>query len=323
MNRTQTILSGLLLVQLLLIVLIRSPFASTSGPAQSQPLLPSLEAITPSHIELIGSDDERINLRNEGGGWVVSEAGDFPADQTKIDNLVKELRELSVRRPVVSSSRYHEAFKVRTDDNEGRVRVWDDASGDPQIDLILGTSPNYRITHVRRADDDRVYEVRDLASYDVRAKASAWSVKQLVDVPQEDVVEIAVTNASGSFRLARQDEGGWKIVEPQAQAGRELDADKVDSLLRAACSLSMDEPVGRRDEDAQGLSEPAARVELLVRGTGEDASSELVEVVVGRAVDGKDTQRYVTRSGFDFTGTIWESSVKKLLDEPVDDLLAS
>ena len=36
----------------------------------------------------------------------------------------------------------------------------------------------------------------------------------------------------------------------------------------------------------------------------------------------QDTQRYVARSGFRFTSTIWESSVSKLLEQRADGLVS-
>ncbi len=41
------------------------------------------------------------------------------------------------------------------------------------------------------------------------------------------------------------------------------------------------------------------------------------DAVIGRLDD------FVTRSGFEFTGTVWESSVRRLLEETLDDLHAS
>ena len=232
--------------------------------------------------------------------------------------------------PVVSSSRYHEAFRVQRDENEGRVRVWGDGADDPKVDLILGSSPNYQVAHVRSDGDDRVYEVRGLASYDVRADAGAWAEKELVDMPTDALVRLEVTNPTGTFVLVQQD-GQWKIEQPARLADQELDSDKVDSLVRSACSLRIDQPVGPVDEAEHGLAEPAVVVELewtagpgdLSDDEGVSAAGEELSYRVGSKVKDKDTQRYVTRSGFGFTGTIWESSVTKMIEQDVDDLLAS
>ena len=50
MTRAQKQLLGLLAVQLVLIVLLRSPFSRASGSVALKPLLPALEAFTPARI---------------------------------------------------------------------------------------------------------------------------------------------------------------------------------------------------------------------------------------------------------------------------------
>lgn len=331
MNRTQTVLAGLLLIQLLLILLVRSPFAGGTDVTEARPLLPGLEAITPERIELIGADESRINLRNREGVWVVEEAGNFPADAQKIEGLLDDLRGLEVRRPVVSSNRYHATFKVGDDAFEGRLRIWAEGSDEPEVDLILGDSPNYRLTHARLAGEDRVFEVRGIAPYDVRAASSAWARKELTDVPVDRVTGVRLTNALGTLELVKEDDV-WRIREPEDLADQPLDQEKVEALIRAAASLRMDEPVGPVDEAAQGLDAPAATVVLRwLPGDGavaeaDDAPAatpEQVVVRVGGAVADKETQRYVTRSGFQFTGTIWDSSVKTLIEQDAKELIAS
>jgi hypothetical protein len=331
MNRTQQILVGLLALQIVLILVVRSPFAHTTDGSSLRPLLPGLDAFTPARIELLGGEDgATVNLRKQDGQWTIAEAGGYPADTSKIDELLNDLKQIRVRRPVVSSGRYHSAFKVEDNEFEGRIRIYDDSAADkPEVDLILGDSPNYRITHARIAGEDPVYEVRDLAPYDVRAAVGSWADKELVQIPVEHVVELEVENDSGSFRLVKGPEG-WSIAEPASLADTTLDTSKVEGLIRAAAALRIDQPVGPLDEAAQGLNEPAATVTLRYSSSGEpfgsgDESPAVDEVVVriGGKVPDKDTQRYVTRSGFDYTATVFDSSVSKLVDQKPGDLAAS
>jgi hypothetical protein len=329
MTRTQRNLGILLLVQLALILLIRQPFSSASRPTEAHALLPDLEAFTATRVELAGKDDAALTLVKRGDDWTVEEAGGFPADGTKVTDLIDSLREIEVRRPVVSSSRYHEGFKVADDENEARVKLFDESSGDPRVDLILGTSPNYRLAHVRLAGENEVYEARGIAPYDVRAEASTWTMKELLDVAEDQLVGLTVDNAQGSFELERID-GAWKVAAPQARAGAVLDTDKVDALLGAARTIRLADPVGAVDETSHGFADASATVTLRWNPAGavamggeegiSDASVEEAVVRIGSKVADKETQRYVTRDGFGFTGTVWESSIKKLLDDGLDAL---
>ena len=175
MNRTQLMLGGLLLVQLVLILIFHSPFSDATT-TQPRPLIPELAALTPRQLEIQGPDDPRLMLVKRGEEWQVDDLGGFPADSQKVETMIEELEMLEVRRPVVSSGRYHSAFKVDGDENEARIRLWEDASGDPVVDLIVGSAPNFRSSHVRRADEDNVYEVRGLSVLRQQRVAEAIAV---------------------------------------------------------------------------------------------------------------------------------------------------
>ncbi len=318
MNRNHTTLAGLLVVQVALILLVRSPFSGGSSATRTRPLLPMLEALTLSQIELLGNEERRVKLVKEAEGWKLADLGGFPADDERIDELIDDLRALTVRRPVVTSKRYHEAFKVAGDENRGRVRLWDNPAEDPSVELIMGSSSNYRAVHVRLEGQSEVYEVRDLAAYDVRADAAAWIEKDLVDVAESQLVSLSLTNDNGTFELTRQDDQ-WRADGSE----QTLDADEVDSLVRAASSIQLAKPVGLKDASAHGFADPAATVTLRYRPLGEPETAETREIVViiGGKPEEDGSERYITRSDFGFTGTIWESSIKLLLDSELDDLL--
>jgi hypothetical protein len=296
----------------LLIVLTRSPFSDASAPTEARLLMPELETLNVAKLELSG-DEDTLTLVKQADGWIVEEAGGFPASAEKIDGLLDDLRTLQVRRPVVSSGRYHSAFKVADDEHEGRVRVFSDESSSPAVDLILGNSPNYQITHVRREGEPNVYEARGIAPYDVSTDSGAWIEKQLVDIDEEAIIGIAVKNAEGSFELTRED-GVWIVSAPASQADQELDQDKVLSLIRTAGSIRVEKPVGPADPAGQGLGE--AEVTLTVEGAAP------VTVQVGSKVADNDSQRYIGKQGFDFAATVWDSSVRKIVEQKLGDLIA-
>jgi hypothetical protein len=338
MTRTQWILAGALLLQLGLIALVRSPFSTASASTEPRPLLPALDAGAAQRIELLGDEEKKVVLTRNGGAWHVDSLDGFPADGVKVDGLLKTLRELTAGRPVVTSSRYHDTFKVETDENEGRVRVWTSPDGEPAVDLIVGSSPNYQLAHVRKASEDPVYEIRGLATYDLQPEASSWATKDLVQVEPGQVVALEVTNRSGSFALEREAGGAWKIRSPAGAEGT-LDAAKVDELVRAAASLRIADPVGREEAGSQGLDAPAATVVLRVAAAekttateqtaGAEAAAETaaapqeVTVRIGKPLEENTSQRYVTRDGFGYTGTVWESSVERLIEGELQGLLAS
>jgi hypothetical protein len=212
---------------------------------------------------------------------------------------------------------------VTRDESEAQVRVWEEPSGDPAAELLVGTSPGYRRSHARRGGEDLVYEVEGLAAYDLRPDPGAWVERELLDVPEERVAALALRNAEGAFALERAEEG-WLIVEGLEES-REIDEEALGSLLRAATAVTLDEPVGPVDEATHGLAEPAAVLTLRLspaEGAGEVSEEETVVLRIGGEVPEETSYRYVTRATSGFTVKVWANSLTKLLEQSLDDLLA-
>lgn len=323
MSRTQTTLLGLLLLQIVLIVIFRSPFSDAAQRTEARPLLPDLEAISPVRLQIDGSEDERVTLVRQGDDWTIEEIGGFPADSDKVTRLLENLEAIQVRRPVVSTSSYHDAFKVAAGDYETRLRIWDAGEEEPRVELILGSSANYRTTHARLGDQDEVYEIQGIAPYDVQPSQGSWIRKELAD-DVGDIDRFALTNATGRFELELRD-GLWTVVSPAERRDVTLDQEAVRGLLRTVTGLRLFEAVGPLDETTHGFDNPAATLELAWSSAASDAGESGPgewTLRVGGTVGDQETQRYVTHSGSTFTGTIWETSLGRLLDDSLDDLRA-
>lgn len=361
MNRTHWILTGVLAVQVALLVLI-APWSTGAGADTPRPLLPELESFTPAKIEVSQGHDKNnksVVLDHDGDTWTLEGQQGYPADAKKLDGLLDTLKGLKVRRPVVTSSRYHEALKVTDTDYERRIRIWQEPKGKPKIDLLVGTSPNYRISHVRLEGDDRVYEARGLMTSDLQADAGSWIDKQFVNVPFENVTQVTVSNKHGRFELSREGDD-WKVT-PAPGSGKTLDKSKVDSFVRQLASLWLSEPAGSPGTSDYGLDDPAATVEITYRAGGsanggaaaQEAGAptkeagaetsaegkagtaaaetkaaaaprlETVTLKVGSEATGAEGSRYASRNGFDHAVILSKFDAEKATEKKLSDLLES
>jgi hypothetical protein len=333
MTRAQWTMAILLVIQLVLLgtVALRSGDAGAGG---SHPLLPELQEITPVKLEVSQGTDQSVSLDHRDGGWVLEDPDGYPADDGEMEKLLEKLKGLTVRRPVVTSSRYHKTFKVTEEQYERRLRIWNDAADDPEIELFLGTSPNFNISHVRLGGSDDVYEVRGLNSYDLRAEPAYWVRRKLVDVPVEDVTGLRLRNAHGEIGVEKAD-GEWRWSSEVGRGRSGPDATKVDTFLRSVCSLSLNEPAGPFDDETHGFDRPAAVLEITRRATGSDGDTagadedvsggettetESIAVVVGAEVTGDEGRRYAHRSGSEFEVILSEFDASKLVDKKAADL---
>ncbi len=316
MSRKQWILVGLLGAQVLLLLFIRGSVAGNMAPTEPKVLFSSLASFTPATLEIQGAADEQVTLVREAEGWGLLEADGYPADASKVDRLLETLQGIEVRRPVVTSSRYHRALKVTDDDHERRVRIWKDAGEAPEIDFFLGTSPNYKRIHVRRAGDDQVYEAQGLGAYDVQAGAQSWFDASFVDVPVDQVTSLHIMNDSGSFEVIREEDGSW------SSEGKPLDKNKVESLVRTVASIRAAEPVGRRDDAVHGLGSPQATATMRYRDPSQPADAALQELIVwvGGALADDENRLHIARSGFDFVAQVYKTTVDKLVTQKLSEL---
>ena len=262
MNHKQTILTVALLAQVLLLVLLKGTFSGSAEAGTVRPFLPELDGLVAARLTVENGEGGSVSLSLQSEGWTLDEADGYPVDDSKVDAMLEDLRGLKIRRPVVTASRYHAQLKVADDDHERRVRIWSDPAGDPEVDFLVGSSPNYRISDVRRQGEDEVYEVMGLSAFDVQADTASWIEKKVVDVPADQVTGLKITNSNGAFELARQD-GVWTVVD--GSPGGDLDQTAVESLVRAYSSIFLAEPVGKVDA-SHGLESPAAVVELIRGG---------------------------------------------------------
>jgi hypothetical protein len=315
MTRTQRILTVVLAIQLVLLAALYLGSRETDR-GEARPLLPGLEELEPTRIRISSGDEETIELEREGERWVLKDPAGYPTAEGKVQALLDKLEGLSIHRPVVSSNRYHDALEVSLENHQRRLRIWDGDGDDPRIDLFVGTSPNFDISHVRLGGDDHVYEVRGLGTFDLRADRAAWVERKFIDIPVDEVLSLKLRNVHGEIELAR-DDGSWALVSPT-----DVDADpgKLDAYAGSVCSMFLSAPGGRADEATLGLDAPAAELEITRRGDDDGADPSTLRVVVGAGVPGSEGDRYASRSGFDFGVILSRYDAEKLTEKKAADL---
>ncbi len=169
---------------------------------------------------------------------------------------------------------------------------------------------------MRRPGDSEVYEVSGLAAYDVRADPGAWTRNKLLDVNAEAVRSLSITNPEGTFELTKG-ESGWTI---SGAAETELDPSKVDSLVRTVVNLSIAAPLGPSSEHGPGAAEAIAKVVLRWSAGGQGSPEETAVVLIGDKRPDDDMRRVIGVEGSGFSGEIWDSTVKSMIEKRLGDL---
>ena len=135
--------------------------------------------------------------------------------------------------------------------------------------LYVGSAPRARATHVRAAGQDAVYLASDLSSFDANTRIADWINTTYFQVPRDQVVELTLENANGTFKFTQTEDGEWQM-EGLAE-DETFNANNLETLLTSLSGLVMVEPLGKTEKPEYGLDDPAATVTVVTRSEADEA----------------------------------------------------
>lgn len=311
MTRLNQVLAGLLVVQLVVaaIVFWPRPAAGEAG----QPLLPGIEPDQVVALTVTGGDGQTVSLAKAEGRWVLPDAGDYPVLEENVASLLQAIAGLEAGRRVTATSGSHARLQVAGDEFNRRIDI--ELAGGTRHVLYLGSSPSYGALHVRAEGQDDVYLTSALTAEDAGVTAASWVDRTYFSVPSADVVSLALENANGTFRFAKEGEE-WSM---EGVGGEEsFDATRFQTVLNRATSVSLSAPLGREELAGFGMAAPSAVVTI---ETGGDAPQTYV-LTVG-AQDAEDKSYVVKSSESPYYVRVSEFSVSDLVTRTRDQFLAA
>lgn len=263
MNRTNRILAGALLVQLILAVLVflRQDDARIG---KLEPLLAGLAAdkvdrirvfdAYPAKDEPDGGDKDKkpagkpdqpaVELVKRGSDWQLASHFDYPADAAKVSELLEKVAAIRTRGPIASGKARQKQLEVADDDYQRKLVL---TSGGKDITLYVGASAGARQTSVRLAGSNDIHGAAGLSAFAVGASPTAWIDTSYFKVEKEQIASLEVTNQNGTFTFEPAAAGGGWTVEMNGKpvpvpAGSEIDKDLVDRVVSRVSSITMNEP---------------------------------------------------------------------------------
>jgi hypothetical protein len=305
-EKRNQILAGILGLQVLIGVVVfwPSPAVGEGG----EPLFPELEAGEVTGVTVTdGSDGSGIVLVQEEGAWILPEADDYPADETKVAELLDKIVGLTAGRLVARAETSHGRLQVAEDEFVRRVEL-QTADGTEHA-FFLGSSPSYGSSHVRLEGESETYLCEGISSWEVGAVASSWIDTSYQTVVLADIRALTLQNENGDFYFTRGEDGEWASAE--APEGETVIQTAVTSVASQACSLTIKEPLGKTELPAYGLDDPLAWVTL---STDEGDTT----LTIG-AQDVDDSTYVVISTQSDYYASVYEYSVSKVAESSRDD----
>lgn len=240
-SRGVQFLSAVLVLQLL----VAGGLGLQSGLQQREVPPMQLVELKDTVINQIEIDDgeSQVTLTRTDDQWRLDDKHVTMADSDKVNEMLSTIQGLSLKLPVANTTRSHAQLKVSDDEFERKLIL--KSENNTVAELILGTSPGFKKTHVRSAGRDEVYALA-LSAFDVPANQDAWLDKDLLAF--SDISSIQ----SNDLQLAKTDEQ-WSIAEPQELL---ISHEVVDTQM----SSFLDELAGLR---VTGLSAPLVATDPL------------------------------------------------------------
>ena len=307
MNRTQRILATVLAAQVVLSVAIFWPKSATSSGVE--PLFPDLKAEDVVSMTIADADGQVIEVREAAGVWGLPDADNYPAKADEIAGVLGKIEGLNTRRLVTRTDASHKRLQVAASDFVRRIDL--ETVDGIKYTLYLGSSPSQGASHVRVEGKNEAYLTSGLVSWDVGTTPASWVDTAYYRAEQDELVQVTLENAQGTFAFDRDEEGNWTWAELPGDG--ELATDKVNTAINRAASITLTRPLGRERMAAYGLDTPNAVVTL-------KTEDQTVTLLVG-AQDANDMSYVVHVSTSPYHVAVAEYGVKALVENGRDDFL--
>jgi hypothetical protein len=192
-------------------------------------VLPALrsESIKISAIEIARGTDKLALSQQDGGRWVVSSAGGYPADTQAVRKLVVAASEADLVERKTAKKDLHKLLGVADGDAGGAARTirFLDGNGAVAGEILAGITradapgTSSGGTYVRRPGSDQVWLAN--RTLDSSTSLRDWAKTKLIDLPPESIetVSINVTGEAAPLSIVRDaDKKSHKLAEmPQGK----------------------------------------------------------------------------------------------------------
>lgn len=275
-------LTGLLMLQLVILLLVYRPASILPDAPTGEPLAPfPTDRIDEIHIG--DSKDQEAQLQMQDGVWSLPDFEGLPADASKIQSLIDAISSDDIGWPVAETVAARQRFQVAAYYFRRRITFIGD--GELLGTIYLGTSPGFRKVHARNDAQDAIYNL-EFNAFDAPAVSEGWLDRKLLQIADPQAIEGA------GFSLVKE-QGIWRNAAGGQPEQRELDA-----LLLALRSLQV-EAVADED-DQRTLSEMTPALSLRITDAAGTCDLELYELDGGHAAYSSRHALFFALSAYDF-----------------------
>lgn len=210
-------------------------------------------------IRLDGDQDKHMELKKQGGQWLIASFDNFPADAAGVTSLLDRLVGLKKGWPVASSAEAAKRFKV--DEQSFNLKITLTIGGKPSTALYVGTSLGLRKVHMRTPDDKSIYAI-EFNQFEASTSVDDWIDKAILSPKVNEIDWLEMPGIS----LKRH---GDKFVLDNLLPGQEMNEDEVTQLMDQVAGLRIKAVLGKQPKAEYRQDSPIFSYTVHLKSGGE------------------------------------------------------
>jgi hypothetical protein len=271
--RQKAIVLGSVFIVLLALLLFGAVI-SPPGASQRRSEAPMFPGLKPPLVRRIEIQDSSSRLAmSRAGGWVIEGTGvSYPASQSKVEGLLKELESLARGTLVTKDSKAADGLGLS--DKEAKRILLVGAKGEKLCELSVGRpGAAGRGYYLRPGTGTEVFQTGEGLSSYLAIERRSWANLRIVpeDVKPETVMRLSVSSSLAlkaekapriAYTLLREKSASGAAAWSLGAGAGLVDQQKVDSLVRSVLALEGGDFMSDRDPARASLATPAAEITI-------------------------------------------------------------
>jgi len=263
---------------------------------------------------VIKSGDKTMTLKKQSGRFVVVDKDYYPADISKINDLISRCLEIEVSSQVITENPENHKDLGVSEDNSQVIVKFLNANSEEIVGIIVGnTKEDGNSTYMRLTSSDKVYESPE--SPWIEIDPLNYIKKQLVALLKADTAQVTVSSPEGAYTLkAITDSQDVELVN--VPSGKQLKQSEAKSVFAALSNLSFND-VMRKPNDLNFDRHYVCKLFNSTEFTFDIATKEGLTYVSCRAVFTEGRPETIRRD--ESEEELKQKEEKMLLDDKADE----
>ncbi|HCX73523.1 MAG TPA: hypothetical protein DHM37_07385 [Candidatus Cloacimonas sp.] len=198
MNKKNLISLGILIVLVIVYIFIKS-----NENTEKRVRFFQVDSTEIAQVVLQNAEDT-LKIAKQEGTWQIIEPLEYPAAENMTKALFESVLTVETSKtPIAESKASHAKLNV-TDSLGTLVSFWDDQNNQLQA-AYVGRNANYNYANARNKGENKVYQLLQNITYNIRPSLYSWRSKTVLNIPQEQISQIEVAGKELNYQLTASD----------------------------------------------------------------------------------------------------------------------